>query len=160
MNPLHLPRLQSLHHENPTRRISLIRLIWPDIEKALARGHTLKLIHTRLVEDGIRISYTLLCLYVHRLQGKANSNKDQPRPSVATKTISTTPGVDGHSESRGIGREQGPPVPAPAPNPSVWPKRRGLMRPWELNANNENEGCFFKERVPDINELFRVTKST
>ena len=33
---LHLPRLQSLHHENPTKRISLIRLAWPDIEKALA----------------------------------------------------------------------------------------------------------------------------
>ena len=47
MNPHHLPRLQSLLHENPTKRISLIRLAWPDIEKALARGHTLKLVHAR-----------------------------------------------------------------------------------------------------------------
>ena len=106
MNPLHLPRLQSLHHENPTKRISLIRLAWPDIAKALARGHTLKLIHSRLVEDGIRISYTLFCLYVHRLQGEATSKKDQQRQSLATKIGSTSSHVDGHSESRGPGGEQ------------------------------------------------------
>jgi hypothetical protein len=165
MNPHHLPRLQSLHHENPTKRISLIRLAWPDIEKALARGHTLKLIHSRLVEDGLQISYSLLSLYVRRLQGKESSKKDQPHPILARKASLPTPGADRQPESLATNREQGPPQPAPPRNLSVkGPQRRGLLDPRELMGENANdpdsEGCFFKERVPDINELFRVTKST
>lgn len=161
MNPLHLPRLQSLHHENPTKRISLIRLAWPDIEKALARGHTLKLIHSRLVEDGIRISYSLLSFYAVRLQGGKPSKGSQQHLTAATKTNSTATPVDYQPGLVGKKREPESPPLSPRPNVSGPPQKHGLLYPWELNANNsDNEGCFFKERVPDINELFRVTKST
>src|SRR5919109_523404 len=117
MNPHHLPRLQSLHHENPTKRISLIRLAWPDIEKALARGHTLKLIHSRLKEDGLRISYSLLSLYVRRLQAKGSGKKEQPRPLVvATKASLTIPVADRQPESVRTNRAQGSPPTPPIPS--------------------------------------------
>ncbi len=61
-------RLRSLQTEEPSRLISMIRLIWPDIKSARSKGHTLKLIHQRIVESGIRISYSLFRLYVSRLR--------------------------------------------------------------------------------------------
>src|SRR5437867_2703380 len=112
MNPHHLPRLQSLHRENPTKLISLIRIAWPDIEKALARGHTLKLIHSRLIEDGLRISYCLLSLYVRRLQGKDSAKKHHH--SETTNASSPVKAAHRHLESHWIAHEdkKSPPVSA------------------------------------------------
>ena len=166
MNPHRLPRLQSLHHENPTKRISLIRLAWPDIEKALARGHTLKLVHARMLEDGLQISYSLLSLYGRRLQGK-ESGKKQPHQSQATKASLPVQAVDRQRESLRTDKEKESELPGSARKaPLERVEERALLEPWELNAIAEQEAqdgenrCFFKERVPDINELFRVTKPT
>ena len=165
MNPQHLPRLQSLLHENPTKRISLIRLAWPDIEKALARGHTLKLVHARLLEDGLGISYSLLSLCVRRLQGKERSKKDQQHQIIAAKAGLTIPGANRQQENPVPNPEKGSALPASPKNAAVKvAKERVFFHPSELMGENANdpdgEHCFFKERVPDINELFRVTKST
>jgi hypothetical protein len=165
MNPHHLPRLQSLHHENPTKRISLIRLAWPDIEKALARGHTLKLIHARMLEDGLQISYSLLSLYVRRLQGK-QSVKKQPHQLHSTKASLPVQAADRQRESPRPDKEkESAPLDSNRKAPIERVEERALLDPWELNAIAEQEAqdgenrCFFKERIPDINELFRVTKS-
>src|SRR2546421_11664560 len=112
MSPDHLSRLQSLHRENPTKLISLIRVAWPDIEKALARGHTLKLIHRRLIEDGLRISYSLLSLYVRRLQGRDSAKKHHQFET--TNASSPVKAAHRHLESYGIAPEdqKSPPVSA------------------------------------------------
>src|SRR3989440_12437853 len=107
MSPDHLSRLQSLHRENPTKLISLIRVAWPDIEKALARGHTLKLIHSRLMEDGLRISYSLLSLYVRRLQGKEPSKKQRQHQFVATQVSLTIQDAERQRESLRTNEENG-----------------------------------------------------
>jgi hypothetical protein len=166
MNPHHLPRLQSLQHENPTKRISLIRLAWSDIEKALARGHTLKLVHCRLLEDGLHISYSLLSLYVRRLQGK-ESVKKQPQQFQATKASLPVQAVDRQRESLRTDKEKESAPPNSArKTPLERVEEPALVEPWELNAIAEQEAkdgknrCFFKERIPDIDELFRVTKPT
>jgi hypothetical protein len=158
MNPHHLPRLQSLHHENPTKRISLIRLAWPDIEKALARGHTLKLVHTRLLEDGLHVSYSLLSLYVRRLQGKQSAEK-QPHQSLATKASLPVQAVDRQRESLRTDKEkESAPPDSGRKAPLESAEKRTL---WDPDPDDEPEPrCFFKECVPDIEELFRVTKST
>jgi len=166
MNPHHLPRLQSLHHENPTKRISLIRLAWPDIEKALARGHTLKLIHARLKEDGSGISYSLLSLYVRRLQGKGSAKKRERHQIQAIQPGLPVQAADCHAQN---GETEQSKSPSATPNsnrnaPRGDAEERAFWYPDELMHANERDGhqehCFFKERVPDINELFRVTKST
>lgn len=71
ISPGSLTRLKSLEQENPTQLIRLVRDAWPHINAALQRGHTLRTIHARLVEDGVNISYGLLALYVKRLQEEA-----------------------------------------------------------------------------------------
>jgi hypothetical protein len=67
MDGTNLSRLRSLQHERPNKLINVIRLAWPQIRAALERGHTLRRIHERLLEDGIRISYGLFTVYVKRL---------------------------------------------------------------------------------------------
>jgi len=166
MNPHHLPRLQSLQHENPTKRIRLIRLAWPDIEKALVRGHTLKLVHARMLEDGLYISYSLLSLYVRRLQGKESAKK-QPQQFQATKASLPVQAADRQQESlRRVEEKESAPPDSARKALLERVEERALVEPWELNAIAEQEArdgknrCFFIERIPDINELFRVTKPT
>jgi hypothetical protein len=136
MNPPHLPRLQSLHHENPTKRVSLIRLAWPDIEKALVRGHTLKLIHSRLTEDGLHISYSLLSLCVRRLQGKESAKKRQYSQFEATKSsLNVEAGVP-QRESLLTDKEKEPAPPtSPGNAPVQVAKECALMDPSELMAS-------------------------
>jgi hypothetical protein len=158
MNPHHLPRLQSLHHENPTKRVSLIRLAWPDIEKALVRGHTLKLIHSRLTEDGLHISYSLLSLCVRRLQGKESVKKHQHSRFETTKSSSDVGAGVPQRESLRTDKVNEPAPPSlPRNAPVQVAKECALLDPSELMAFKDNvpDGeCFFRETVPDINELF------
>lgn len=63
----------------------MIRLIWADIKAVLNVGHTLKVIHKRIVESGIRISYPLLRVYVSRLR-REESSKSASRVAVAKPT--------------------------------------------------------------------------
>jgi hypothetical protein len=164
MNPLNLPRLQSLHHENPTKRISLIRLVWPDIEKALSRGHTLKLIHSRLKEDGLFISYSLLSLYLRRLQNKGTRKRERHQIQ-ATQRSSSVQTADYESNRRAEDAKT-PSAPSASERdaPEGGTAERVLWTREEFMAANKRDShqgdCFFKETVPDINELFRVTKKS
>src|SRR5438093_7651742 len=78
MNPSKLSRLKSLEHEDPTQLIGAVRVAWPHIDAALQRGHTLKTVHSRLLEDGLRISYGLLASYVNRLRRDASRELCRP----------------------------------------------------------------------------------
>jgi hypothetical protein len=61
--------------------MSVMRLMWPDIKAARKMGHTLKVIHSHIVEGGICISYALFKLYVSRLR------REESRPgSRVTRT--------------------------------------------------------------------------
>ena len=168
MNPNHLPRLQSLHRENPTKRIRLISIAWPDIEKALARGHTLKLVHSRLIEDGLGISYSLLSLYVRRLQGKDSAKKHHPFEK--SNTGSPVKATDRPGKNRNTDEDKNAArLPATHAVPVEDLQGIGLSEPSELSLDAIKNGrgpqgredrCFFQEVVPDINKLFRVTRST
>jgi hypothetical protein len=86
-----LERLTSLQQENPTKLINVVRLAWPQIKAALDRGHTLKRIHERLLNDGIRISYGLFTVYVKRLRAQPQ----QPASAV----IRNPPPLEGSKRS-------------------------------------------------------------
>jgi hypothetical protein len=60
--------LASLAQEPPSTLMGCIRMAWPHIDAALKRNVTLKVIHQRLNEAGIPISYKLLSVYVARMQ--------------------------------------------------------------------------------------------
>jgi hypothetical protein len=77
MNRSRFANLASLVDENPAKTMRLLRLIWPEIRNALSAGHTVKMIHSRLVQDGMAISYGVLRCYVSRLR------REPPSPSLA-----------------------------------------------------------------------------
>jgi hypothetical protein len=99
MNESGIGKLKKLRDEEPARLISRIRLLWPDIKAALGRGHTLKRIHSLLVENGIAIKYQVLSRYVCRLRredatkvGKsaAGNGKHRSSSTAAAEQIETS----------------------------------------------------------------------
>jgi hypothetical protein len=90
-DPIDLTRLAALREESPKSLMGCIRLAWPDIKSALDRGHSLKLIHERLNECGIRIGYRHLSVYVGRLRRQTpapvpSKSASGPQPD-ATATL-------------------------------------------------------------------------
>ena len=79
----------ALGEESPTRFANVIRNGWPEIKAAVDQGHSLKVIHQRLVKGGVRISYRLFTLYVRELLGKPRKACNESR-KVQTRT--TAPG--------------------------------------------------------------------
>jgi hypothetical protein len=83
-----LSKIAALRDENPTKLMRLLRLAWPDIKAALQRGHTLKVVHTRLLESGIEMSLDLLACYVRRLRREdlARTTANPPAPAGKRST--------------------------------------------------------------------------
>jgi hypothetical protein len=63
-----LTRLRDLSAEKPTTKMGQVRWAWPEIQAALATGHTLQRVHKCLDEIGIAIGYRTLSLYIGRLE--------------------------------------------------------------------------------------------
>src|SRR5436309_1513550 len=75
MARISLSKLAGLRNENPKKLMRLLRRAWPDIKAALACGHTLRVVHARLQEDGVVMSYDLLACYVRRLRREDAAGK-------------------------------------------------------------------------------------
>lgn len=60
--------IASLAVEKPATLMAQLRALWPDVERALNVGHTLRVIHRRLNQMGIPITYRRLTVYRGRLQ--------------------------------------------------------------------------------------------
>ena len=58
----------SLASEKPATLMAQLRAVWPDVERATNVGHTLRVIHRRLNQMGIPITYRRLTVYRGRLQ--------------------------------------------------------------------------------------------
>jgi hypothetical protein len=80
-----LLKIAALRDENPMKLMRLLRLAWPDIKAALQRGHTLRVVHTRLLESGIEMSYDLLACYVRRLRREETAKTAANPPATAGK---------------------------------------------------------------------------
>jgi hypothetical protein len=75
MNRRDVSKLRMLQQEEPVRLSKLIRVLWPEIRAAIGRGHSLKVIGSRLEEIGISISYNALAVYVSRLRREDKSRR-------------------------------------------------------------------------------------
>jgi hypothetical protein len=81
-------RLASLAQEPPSTLMGCIRMAWPHIEAALKRNVTLKVIHQRLNDAGIPISYKLLSVYVRRMQQDHPAEELQPMSELRSRRCS------------------------------------------------------------------------
>lgn len=70
---LDLKSLKALQGEPPKTQIALVRIAWPEIKLALAQGHSLRVVHERLLEAHILIKYPLLSQYIRRLRREEQS---------------------------------------------------------------------------------------
>jgi len=70
-----LAKVAALRDENPKKLMRLLRQEWSLIKAALQRGHTLRVVHARLLEDGVEMSFDLLACYVRRLRREEAAGK-------------------------------------------------------------------------------------
>jgi hypothetical protein len=80
----------ALADEQPARAGRLIKITWPEIKAAMDQGHTLKVIHQRLLKGGVRISYRQFTAYVRQFLGKTPT-RPRDRPQQPRNAKSTAP---------------------------------------------------------------------
>jgi hypothetical protein len=123
--------------------MGIVRTAWPHIRAALERGHTLKTVHARLLEDGLPISYALLASYVSRLRREVSA-KDGYR-----RTASNISEKDSEvSEPNCTTGSQEPPS-KPALQAEEIPER----------ARRRLPGFGFEEGITNINKLSKKEDS-
>jgi hypothetical protein len=64
----HLSCLHALQSQRPDKPMGQVRWAWAEINAALNAGHTLKVVHQRLGQDGVVIPYSTLARYVNRIR--------------------------------------------------------------------------------------------
>ena len=79
--------IASLAVEKPATLMAQLRALWPDVERALHVGHTLRVIHRRLNQMGMPITYRRLTVYRGCLQREKENNG---RSSVKAQTVVST----------------------------------------------------------------------
>jgi len=95
VNRRDVSRLKTLQQEEPAQLSKLIRVLWPDIRAAISRGHTLKVIRSRLEEIGISIRYRQLVVYVGRLRKEDLSRQASETATSTEKAHAATNDADG-----------------------------------------------------------------
>ena len=76
-----LAPLRALSNEPPpiTTLIAQVRRAWPDIQSALAAGHSLTAVHQRLTRGGLSIPYPTFRCYVARIRWEKTLHDDAER---------------------------------------------------------------------------------
>ena len=83
-----LSPVAELASEKPATLMAQLRAVWPEVERALEVGHTLRVIHRRLNQMGIPITYRRLTVYRGRLQReKEKSGRSLATPQSAIPPI-------------------------------------------------------------------------
>lgn len=94
-----LSPVAELASEKPATLMAQLRAVWPEVERALEAGHTLRVIHRRLNQMGIPITYRRLTVYRGRLQReKEKSGRSLARAQTVISPIAA--GADGGSASK------------------------------------------------------------
>lgn len=87
---LNIHPIRALQREKPTTVMGMIRVVWPDIRAALEHGHTLRVVHARLVESGIPVGYRQLSVYLRRLERKQRRVVTKSAASPRAESLSPT----------------------------------------------------------------------
>jgi len=87
-----LTSLRTLATEKPVTKMGQVRWAFPEIQAALAAGHTLRSIHERLTEGGIEIDYTTLSVYIGRIERQQTKRKP-PNVAITPESVKTNSGA-------------------------------------------------------------------
>jgi hypothetical protein len=91
-----LSPVAELANEKPATLMAQLRAVWPEVERALQVGHKLRVIHRRLNQMGIPITYRRLTVYRGRLQReKEESGRSLARTHTVIPPIAA--GIEGSS---------------------------------------------------------------
>ena len=82
----HLSCLRALQSQRPDKPMGQVRWAWSEINAALKAGHTLKVVHQRLCQDGVVIAYSTLARYIDRIRC------EEARQSLRAGAITGYPG--------------------------------------------------------------------
>ena len=94
-----LSPVAELASEKPATLMAQLRAVWAEVERALEVGHTLRVIHRRLNQMGIPITYRRLTVYRGRLQReKEKSGRSLAKARTVIPPIAA--GADGGSASK------------------------------------------------------------
>ena len=91
-----LSPVAELASEKPATLMAQLRAVWPEVERALEVGHTLRVIHRRLNQMGIPITYRRLTVYRGRLQ-REKGKRGRSLANAQTVIPPITTGQDGGS---------------------------------------------------------------
>ena len=94
-----LSPVAELASEKPATLMAQLRAVWPEVERALEVGHTLRVIHRRLNQMGIPITYRRLTVYRGRLQ-REKKKSDRSLAKAQTVIPPNAAGADGGSASK------------------------------------------------------------
>ena len=99
-----LSEVIALADERPARAGRLIKIAWPEIKAVMDQGHTLKVIHQRLLKGGVRISYRQFTAYVRQFLGKTPTRpRDKPQqPCTAKSTAPPKRTGKGHVATKDV----------------------------------------------------------
>ena len=71
-------RLAARRNDQPSTKAGAVRALWPEIQQALARGHSLKTIRDWLEEEGVSLRYNQLATYVSRIRRQPSRSLQVP----------------------------------------------------------------------------------
>ena len=140
----------ALGEENPTRFANLIRNGWPVIKAAMDQGHTLKVIHQRLAEGGVRISYRHFTRYVRQLLSKPRMARDElekVEPKITAPAKAEKRDDSGRDEVVVEVAAGESPSKLDAPSDDPWGNVRKLL-------HENRPGFQWDEDVPDTDKLY------
>ena len=133
-----LTPLRALRQETPGRLITQLHRALPDIEDALSAGHTLKAVHQRLIQSGIKIGYPTLSVYLIRLRRRPPRLSRAPRFQIAPPP----PTERRASRDTSIGSSA-----------SVQSDDPMTVAREYLSGGKKVPGFHFKEELPNLSEL-------
>lgn len=86
-----LSPVAELASEKPATLMAQLRAVWPEVERALQAGHKLRVIHRRLNQMGIPITYRRLTVYRRRLQReKEKTGRRLPKTQTVAPPITAS----------------------------------------------------------------------
>jgi hypothetical protein len=90
-------RLAAWRKGRPRSKVGAVRSLWPEIERAIQDGQTLKSLRDWLEAEGVSLQYSQLTLYIRRIRKKqavavpAASEPEPAKPAANTDPVGRDP---------------------------------------------------------------------
>jgi hypothetical protein len=83
--------LRQLATERPKTKAGLIRMLWPEISRALNAGHTIAEVLCALKKDGVEINYSTFRNRVAKMRKKNVAERKESTPDSTKVKIESVP---------------------------------------------------------------------